>query len=44
MIHREGLVDGDFIAAHVLGWEELEPTIAACDLAHLSAPPAFPWH
>ncbi|MGP0056529.1 MAG: molybdopterin-dependent oxidoreductase [Steroidobacteraceae bacterium] len=37
VIHREGLVDGEFIAAHVLGWEEIEPTIAACDLAHLSA-------
>ena len=37
VIRRDGLVDEDFIAAHVLGWEEIEPTIAACDLAKLSA-------
>ena len=37
VIHRDGLVDEDFIAAHVLGWEEMEPAIAACDLGKLSA-------
>ena len=33
---RDGLIDEEFIAAHVYGWEELEPTVAACDLAGLS--------
>ncbi|MGO9512605.1 MAG: molybdopterin-dependent oxidoreductase [Steroidobacteraceae bacterium] len=37
VIHRDGLIDEAFIAAHVTGWEELEPTIAACDLRKLSA-------
>jgi anaerobic selenocysteine-containing dehydrogenase len=37
VIHRDGLIDEDFIASHVLGWEEIEPVIAACDLAKLSA-------
>jgi anaerobic selenocysteine-containing dehydrogenase len=37
VIHRDGLVDEEFIAAHVQGWEELEPAIAACDLGKLSA-------
>jgi anaerobic selenocysteine-containing dehydrogenase len=37
VIHRDGLIDEEFIAAHVLGWQEIEPTIAACDLAKLSA-------
>jgi len=37
VIHRDGLVDQEFIAAHVQGWEELEPAIAACDLGKLSA-------
>ncbi len=37
VIHRDGLLDEDFIAAHVLGWEELQPTIAACNLKKLSA-------
>jgi len=31
VIRREGLVDTAFIAAHVLGWEELEPQLDACD-------------
>lgn len=31
VIRREGLIDADFIAAHVLGWEELEPALDACD-------------
>jgi anaerobic selenocysteine-containing dehydrogenase len=33
VIKREGLLDGAFIAAHVQGWEELEPALAACDPA-----------
>ena len=37
VIHRDGLIDEAFIAAHVPGWEELEPTIAACDLRKSSA-------
>src|SRR5271167_2575437 len=37
VIHRDGLIDEEFIAAHVLGWQEIEPQIAACDLAKLSA-------
>jgi anaerobic selenocysteine-containing dehydrogenase len=31
VIQREGLIDAAFIAAHVQGWEELEPQLAACD-------------
>jgi len=37
VIYRDGLIDRDFIAGHVRGWEELEPAIAACDLQELSA-------
>jgi anaerobic selenocysteine-containing dehydrogenase len=33
VIQREGLLDDAFIAAHVHGWEELEPALAACDPA-----------
>ena len=44
VIHRDGLIDEEFIAAHVLGWEEIEPKVAACDLAKLSARPLFRWH
>ncbi len=31
VIRREGLIDSEFIAAHVHGWEELEPLLGACD-------------
>jgi anaerobic selenocysteine-containing dehydrogenase len=31
VIRREGLIDAAFIAAHVLGWEELEPLIETFD-------------
>ncbi len=31
VIQREGLIDSAFIAAHVQGWEELEPLLGACD-------------
>jgi len=37
VIHRDGLIDHAFISAHVEGWQELEPAIAACRLEHLSA-------
>src|SRR6202790_1476750 len=30
VIRREGLIDTAFIAAHVLGWEELEPQLITC--------------
>jgi anaerobic selenocysteine-containing dehydrogenase len=33
VIRREGLLDAAFIAAHVHGWEELEPALAACNPA-----------
>ncbi len=33
VIRREGLIDSAFIAAHVHGWEELEPLLGACDPA-----------
>ena len=33
VIRREGLIDTAYIAAHVLGWEELEPQLIACDPA-----------
>ena len=28
--HREGLVDRELVAAHTVGWEELEPLLADC--------------
>ena len=37
VIHRDGLIDRGFIAAHVKGWEELEPRSRRCDPAKLSA-------
>ena len=33
VIRREGLIDSAFIAAHVHGWDELEPLLDACDPA-----------
>jgi anaerobic selenocysteine-containing dehydrogenase len=33
VIRREGLIDTAFIAAHVQGWEELEPLLGRCDPA-----------
>jgi anaerobic selenocysteine-containing dehydrogenase len=33
VIRREGLIDAGFIAAHVRGWEELEPLLDGCDPA-----------
>lgn len=33
VIRRNALVDSAFIAAHVLGWDELQPLLDACDPA-----------
>jgi anaerobic selenocysteine-containing dehydrogenase len=30
VIAREGLIDDDFVEAHTLGWEELEPLLVGC--------------
>ncbi|MFT4039216.1 MAG: molybdopterin-dependent oxidoreductase [Thermomicrobiales bacterium] len=30
VLHRDGLLDREFIAAHTLGWDELEPLLAPC--------------
>ena len=30
VLWRDGFVDKDFVAAHTLGWEELEPRLAVC--------------
>jgi anaerobic selenocysteine-containing dehydrogenase len=30
VIRRDGLVDRDFVAAHTVGWDELEPLLADC--------------
>ncbi|MGQ0658506.1 MAG: molybdopterin-containing oxidoreductase family protein [Chromatiales bacterium] len=30
VLWRDGLIDHDFISAHTLGWEELEPRLADC--------------
>jgi len=30
VLRREGLIDRGFLAAHAIGWEELEPEIARC--------------
>jgi anaerobic selenocysteine-containing dehydrogenase len=43
VIVREGLVDGPFLRAHTLGFEELEPLISSCSPAwgeHVSGVPA----
>ncbi len=36
VIQREHLIDESFVAAHVLGWEELAPAVAACSLPWVS--------
>ena len=33
VLRRDGLIDTDFIAAHTLGWDEVEATVEACDPA-----------
>jgi anaerobic selenocysteine-containing dehydrogenase len=30
VLAREDLLDGDFLAAHTIGWDELEPALADC--------------
>jgi anaerobic selenocysteine-containing dehydrogenase len=30
VLRRDGLIDRDFIAKHTVGWDELEPILAAC--------------
>jgi anaerobic selenocysteine-containing dehydrogenase len=30
VIHREGLVDEEFVKAHTVGWDELEPMLTDC--------------
>ena len=30
VLWRDGLIDSDFVAAHTVGWEELEPLLADC--------------
>ncbi len=42
VIHRDGLIDESFVARHVLGWEELRPAIAACDLGRLGEATGVP--
>jgi anaerobic selenocysteine-containing dehydrogenase len=37
VIRREGLLDRAFIARHVLGWEEIETSVARCDPAWTEA-------
>jgi anaerobic selenocysteine-containing dehydrogenase len=42
VIVREGLADDAFIAAHVEGWNELQPSIAACSLEWASLNTGIP--
>jgi anaerobic selenocysteine-containing dehydrogenase len=42
VIRREGLIDSAFIAAHVHGWDELEPLLGACDPAWGAAATGVP--
>ena len=42
VIHRDGLIDESFVSRHVLGWEELRPAIAACDLGRLGEATGVP--
>jgi anaerobic selenocysteine-containing dehydrogenase len=42
VVQREGLIDSAFIAAHVRGWEELEPLLARCDPAWGAAATGVP--
>jgi anaerobic selenocysteine-containing dehydrogenase len=41
-ILRAGLIDAQFIAAHVQGWEEILPSIEACDPAAAAAATGVP--
>ena len=42
VIQRDALLDQGFIAAHVKGWDELAPQVAALDLSDLSAATGVP--
>jgi anaerobic selenocysteine-containing dehydrogenase len=42
VIRREGLIDSAFIAAHVHGWDELEPLLGGCDPAWGAATTGVP--
>ena len=42
VIRAEGLIDAAFVAAHVQGWEEVEPAVAACDPGHAAAVTGVP--
>jgi anaerobic selenocysteine-containing dehydrogenase len=42
VIQRDGLIDEAFIARSVTGWEELAPTVAACDPVRLAAVTGVP--
>ncbi len=42
VIRRERLLDREFIAAHVLGWEEIEPAVAQCDPQRTEAATGVP--
>jgi anaerobic selenocysteine-containing dehydrogenase len=42
VIARDGLVDDDYVAAHVTGWEELEPLVAPCTPAWTEAQTGVP--
>ena len=33
VLRRDGFVDRDFVAANVIGWDEVEPVVAGCDPA-----------
>lgn len=42
VIRREGLLDLEFIAEHVLGWEAIEPAVEACDPQRTAAATGVP--
>lgn len=42
VLHRDGLVDRDFVARHCLGWEELEPLLPPCTPAWTEAQTGVP--
>ncbi len=44
VIAREGLVDRTFVRSHTVGWEELEPQLAACTPAWAEGVTGVPGH
>ena len=42
VLWRDGLIDSDFVAAHTVGWEELEPLLADCTPAWGAATTGVP--